>query len=453
MKALPMLFLSVINGSRDYSEMSFELKTEPLKVLSICTSDSSGGAARAAYRIHRVVQSFGIRSRMFVKKKGTEDPDVIALEEFLPKNPFYRAFDWVRNKVKNKWQRYQWGKYPDKTGYYMSDLRSTDIYGALRKLDYDILHLHWVNERFLPLSQLPKDKPIVWTLHDSWPFCGVCHYFFDCEGYRKECGLCPMLGSHFSSDLSHAIWQKKESFYRELDLHIVTPSRWLGKCAKASGLFSRFPVTVIPNCLDTNVFCPLPSEIISPRWRNFQEKRFEKPFLLYGAMNAVTDKIKGFSNLLSALQLLEKQGKADAFELIVFGTDTPLEGIPTSMPIHYVGYVSDVQELVSLYNLASVMVVPSLTENLSCTIMESLSCGTPVVAFDIGGNRDMIDHQLNGYLARERDDADLAAGILWCLDHNKNGQLSQNARQKVQGNFTSEVVGKQYADLYRRVLS
>ena len=123
------------------------------------------------------------------------------------------------------------------------------------------------------------------------------------------------------------------------------------------------------------------------------------------------------------------------------------------MPIHYVGYVSDIQELVSLYNLASVMVVPSLTENLSCTIMESLSCGTPVVAFDIGGNSDMIDHQLNGYLARERDDADLAAGILWCLDHNKNGQLSQNARQKVQGNFTSEVVGKQYADLYRRVLS
>lgn len=424
-----------------------------VKVLSICTSDSSGGAARAAYRIHRAVKTLGIDSQMFVKNKETKDDDVIALEEFIPTNPFYEVFDWVRNKMKNKIQHHQWGRYPGKASYYISDLRSTDICGALNRLDYDVLHLHWVNQRFLPLEQLPKDKPIIWTLHDSWPFCGVCHYFFDCERYRHECGCCPMLGSRDALDLSHIIWTQKKNLYRNLDLHIVTPSRWLGNCAKSSSLLGRFPVEVIPNSLNTSVFCPLPMEKISPVWRKFREKRLEKPVLLYGAMNAVTDKIKGFSNLLSALQLLEKQGKADAFELIVFGTDTPLEGIPTSMPIHYVGYVSDVQELVSLYNLASVMVVPSLTENLSCTIMESLSCGTPVVAFDIGGNRDMIDHQLNGYLARERDDADLAAGILWCLDHNKNGQLSQNARQKVQGNFTSEVVGKQYADLYRRVLS
>ena len=425
---------------------------DKIRVLSVCTSDSSGGAAKAAYRIHRAVRELGVDSKMFVKTKLSTDPEVIPLSDFVPRNPVYRVYDWVRNKVKNKIQHYRWGKYPEKSDYFMSDLRSTDICGALRKLDYDVLHLHWVNLRFLPLDELPKDKPIVWTLHDSWPFCGVCHYFFDCEGYKKECGNCPQLHSGRADDLSRQVWKWKEAIYRDLDLHIVTPSRWLGGCAKESGLFGRFPVTVIPNCLDTDVFCPLPDEKISPRWRNFQEKRFEKPFLLYGAMNAATDKRKGFSNLLSALRLLEKQGKGDTFELIVFGTDKPLEGIPTSIPIHYVGYVSDVQELVSLYNLASVMAVPSLTEVFGQTASEALSCGTPVVAFRCTGIQDVVEHKVNGFLAEPYQAEGLAEGFLWCLAHNQDRQLSQNARWKALGSYTPEIVGREYARLYGRVL-
>lgn len=424
-----------------------------IKVLSVCTSDSSGGAARAAYRIHKAVKAEGIDSRMFVKYKGSQDSDVIELSEFIPKNPLYRAYDWARNKVKNRWQHYLWGRYPLRSKVFMSDMRSTDIHGSLRKLDYDLLHLHWPNLRFLPLEDLPKDKPIIWTLHDSWAFCGICHYFFNCENYRQECGRCPLLASDNPEDLSHSVWLRKREIYQLLNLHIVSPSRWLGECAKISSLLSHFPVSVIPNCIDADTFRPLGEKEFSPKWRKFQEKRFEKTFVLYGAMNAATDRIKGFSNLLSALQQLEKQGEGDLFELIVFGADKPLEGIPLSMPVHYVGYVSGDHDIVSLYNLASVMVVPSLTENLSYTIMESLSCGTPVVAFDIGGNSDMIDHQRNGYLAREKDSTDLARGILWCLENNKDGHLSHNARNKILTSFTPEIVGERYCDLYKQVLS
>lgn len=420
-----------------------------IKVLSICTSDCSGGAARAAYRIHKSVRELGVDSRMFVKYKGTGDGTVIPLSDFIPKNLFYRANEWLRNKVRNRFQRYQWGKYPQKSEYYMSDLRSTDICGALQRIDYDILHLHWVNLRFLPLDKLPKGKPIVWTLHDSWPFCGVCHYFLDCNRYQKECGSCPMLGSDSNKDLSHQIWLQKKAIYRDLDLHIVTPSRWLGECSKNSSLFGRFPVTVIPNCLDVNVFRSLLDNEISPRWRSFQYKRFEKPFVLYGAMNATTDKRKGFSNLLSALRIIENNGNSDQFELIVFGTDKPLEGMSLSIPTHYVGYVYDEYELASLYNIASVMVVPSLTENLSCVIMESMSCGTPVVAFGIGGNGDMIDHRVNGYLAKEGDNDDLAKGILWSLN---TPELSNNACKKVLSYFNPARVAQQYSALYQSLL-
>ena len=114
----------------------------------------------------------------------------------------------------------------------------------------------------------------------------------------------------------------------------------------------------------------------------------------------------------------------------------------------FVGYISDSHTLAALYSLADVMVVPSLTENLSNAIMESLSCGTPVVGFDIGGNSDMIDHQKNGYLAKEKDSEDLAQGIEWCLAHNVKGTLSKNAQKKVMENYTIEKVSEQYKALY-----
>ena len=427
------------------------MNNRPIRVLSVCTSDSSGGAAKAAYRIHQAVQSFGVASRMFVKDKGMDNPTVLSVDDFIPHNAFYRGFDWVRNKVKNKWQHYQWKKYPDSQKYFMSDLRSTDIGHALQKIDYDILHLHWINLRFLPLNQLPKDKPIVWTLHDSWPFCGVCHYFYDCTGYKKECGNCPSLSSTRKNDLSHKTWKKKQSFYQGLDLQIVTPSKWLGECAGNSSLFRKCPIFIIPNCIDTAVFHPLHDDVLSPRWQTFIDRKRNTTFLLYGAMNAATDRRKGFSYLLSAIRHLKRYKPDPTYELIVFGANEPLEGLSSIIPIHYVGFISDPYEIVSLYNIASVMLVPSLNENLSCVIMESLSCGTPVVAFNIGGNGDMINHKVNGYLALEKDDDDFAQGILWCLSQNKE-KLSIAARQTVIERFSPNIVGQQYLSLYNRLI-
>lgn len=428
------------------------MNDKPLKVLSICTSDSGGGAPRAAYRIHQGVRELGVDSRMFVKDKRTKDANVTALDEFVPHDAFYHAFDWTRNKVKNKIQHFSWNRYPNREDIFMSDMRGTDLHGALQKLNYDILHLHWINQRFIPLEDLPQGKPIVWTLHDSWPFCGICHYFFGCEEYKYHCGYCPFLHSDNATDLSHKVWRKKSEIYKNLDLHIVTPSRWLADCAKQSGLMGRFPVSVIPNCLDVEAFRPLDEKDISPRWRKLQEIGKTKSLLLFGAVNAATDKIKGFAYLLSALKRLEQQGCADDFELIVFGATESELSMDVKIPIHYVGYVSNTNDLVSLYNLASVMVVPSLTENLSYAIMESLSCATPVVAFNIGGNGDMIEHKVNGYLAKEKDDADLAEGILWCLENNEGNRLGKAGREKVVRNYTFDAVCRQYKALYESVL-
>jgi glycosyltransferase involved in cell wall biosynthesis len=273
-----------------------------------------------------------------------------------------------------------------------------------------------------------------------------------------------MLGSQKEQDLAYEIFEKKLETYKDLDLHIVTPSRWLGDCAKKSALLGRFPVHVIPNCLDTDLFRPLSSAqilTIAERQQNAvvsrvlreatPEKGLAKPLILFGAMNAANDRIKGFAILLSALQILDAQGfKA---HLVVFGAN--VQDLPMkfqNIDVTFVGYIHDSSVLTALYNVANVMVVPSLTENLSNAIMESLSCATPVVAFNIGGNSDMIDHQQNGYLAKELDCEDLSYGIQWCIENNTNDVLSKKARQKVMNNYTIDIVSEQYKQLYQSLV-
>lgn len=415
-----------------------------MKVLFVNTNDISGGAARAAMRIMRGVQQSGVEAQMFVKDKYSKSSDVIPLSTYTPSsNWLLDIFKWIIQKFKNRYHMFKWHPYKrTKQNVFMSDLRYTDIHGALQKLDYDIVHLHWINNRFLDIRELAKiHKPIVWTLHDSWPFCGECHYFINCERYQTHCNSCPMLGSKKEQDLAYEIFEKKLEAYKDLDLHLVTPSRWLGDCAKKSALLGRFPIHVIPNCLDTDLFRPTAGKSAAS----------QKPFILYGAMNAASDSRKGFAYLLAALQLLDQQGLEA--KLAVFGANQ--QDLPMAfkhIDVSFLGYVNDNRKLANLYSQADVMVVPSLTENLSNTIMESLSCGTPVVAFNIGGNSDMIDHQQNGYLAKEKDSEDLARGIKWCLEHNADGALSKNAREKVMNNFTIDIVSNQYKQLYESLV-
>lgn len=378
---------------------------------------------------------------MFVKHKGSDNPEVLCVEDFVPQNAIYKSFDWVQNKIKNKWQHYQWGKYPDRGPYYMSDLRSMNIGGALRRIDYDLLHLHWINQRFIPLDLLPKDKPIIWTLHDSWPFCGICHLPMDCRGFQRECGCCPALGSDDPHDMSHSIWKKKAKTYNKLNLHIVTPSRWMASCVRSSSLFRNVENCIIPNCIDANLFCPGDRNKASVRMHLDPQRKH----ILFGAMHAIEDPNKGFRYLQEAIRYLPED-MVHSTDLVLFGSDQKLGEEISGMKVFSLGLIQDDRILVDAYRAADVTVVPSLSENLSCTIMESLACGTPVVAFNIGGNCDMVIHRSNGYLAREKDATDLAEGLTRAL-----GNEFTSVRDIVLERFTPDIVSAQYVNLYQQL--
>lgn len=418
------------------------MDTSP-RILSVCTSFTKGGAAKAAFRIHRAVNALGTDCTMFVKGKGDAAQKVIGLQGFIPKNPLYGVFDWIRNKCKNQWQHYLWRKYPARSDLFLSDLRSTDIRRALKRINYDILHLHWINLRFIPLDKLPKDKPIVWTLHDSWPFCGICHLPLDCTGYERHCGRCPLLGSVKEKDLSSACWGKKSGLYKKLDLHIVSPSKWLAECAKRSSLFRALEIKVIPNCIDTDSFCPGSRREACERLHLDKDKRH----ILFGAMNAFADPNKGYDLLLEALRHLNPDSLKNV-DLVVFGAkDTVNQDIEFIKTIN-LGILDNNEDIIAAYRAADVTAVPSRNENLSCTIMESMACATPVTAFNVGGNSDMIEHGKNGYLARRYDAADFAKGLQWCLQNAVTPALGGRARRKIAENFSPDIVGRHYIELY-----
>jgi glycosyltransferase involved in cell wall biosynthesis len=414
-----------------------------MKVLICSTNDIKGGAARAAYRIFQgITLSKEIDVKLLVADKNSNNNAVIELSKIKDRKGLRDGIQSLFFKI---YKKIKWYAYPKRRIRGLSDLFNKGINNEIKNIDFDILNLHWVSGEFMNLKELKKAKvPIVWTLHDCYPFTGICHYFEDCQNFKSSCGKCPQLSSEKSFDLSQETFNLKKKRYEGLNLHIVSPSKWLADSARKSSLFAQFPVHVIPNGIDTEIFAPKDKGKVRASMHIDESRKV----ILFGAMSATNDIRKGYKYLLEALN--NKQLSKKGILLLVFGSEDDGGSISTC-ETKYLGSISNDDQLASIYSIADVMVVPSTHENLSNTIMESLACGTPVTAFNIGGNMDMIDHLENGYLAKPYSSEDLAYGINWCLDNNRN--LKTNARKKVLDNFRIETISTRYTTLFKSILN
>jgi glycosyltransferase involved in cell wall biosynthesis len=312
-----------------------------------------------------------------------------------------------------------------------------------------IVNLHWIVEGFVAVKDLAalEHRPVVWTLHDMWPFTGGCHYAQQCQKFTQLCGACPQLGSARQRDLSRWVFKRKRRIYRSLSLHVVCPSRWLAQQVGQSALLGSFPVRVIPNGLDTSVFKPIDKAVAREALNLPQGKRL----LLFGAHD-VKEERKGFSYLKEALSHLKARPMdREGLLLLLFGAGREDS---TSLPFeaHHVGMLSDEVSLALLYSAADVYITPSLQDNLPNTVMEALACGTPVVAFASGGIPEMFAHQEEGYLAQSGDSQDLARGILWVLNHPRYQELADKARDRAQRHYSQETQARRYRELYQELV-
>ncbi len=412
-----------------------------MKVLFVNTNDTYGGAARAAYRLQSGLIELGIDVTYLVLNKESDARNVICLPSG-GKTVKLRVSSKLDDAVLRFYKKRQ------KT-IFTPALFPNSIHKIISLSDVDIVHLHWISN-FINISSLAKiNKPIVWTLHDMWGFTGGCHYDYQCGRYREKCGTCPHLGSKFNKDLSRLILNKKKKKWGNLDLTIVTPSKWLAECAKSSSLFKNSRVKVIANGLNTNIFKPKNKDIARYALNLPQNKKL----ILFGAMNPISDRRKGFHYLQPVLERLSNQDIGTKAELVVLGATEPINRLELGMKIHYMGRFQNDIALVLLYSSADVTLIPSLQDNLPNIAMESLACGTPVVAFKVGGMADMVEHKINGYLAQPFNIGDFVDGIRWSTEDDiRHDALSRNARNKVLNDFNIEDVGKKYIKLYEELL-
>ena len=403
--------------------------------------DNEGGAARAAYRLHKGLQSIGADSKMLVGRKTTDDSKVV--EAFSGWHPF-ASFRPLLNKIPLL-------LYPNRKSINFSPSFLPDsLAEKISSYDAQVINLHWINDGFLGIESLRKiRKPLVWTLHDMWAFTGGCHYNDGCEKYKETCGSCPQLGSNKEADLSRRTLHHKKKSWQDIDLTIVTPSKWLAECAGSSSLFKGKRVHVIPNGLDIEIYKPSSKSLA----REKLSLPVDKKLILFGGMNASSDRRKGFQYLEPALKKIAKGPFSETLELVTFGSTGPVKRQDNGLKINDAGPMYDDRSLALLYSAADVFIAPSIQDNLPNTVMESLACATPVVAFNIGGMPDMIDHKKNGYLARPFETDDLGYGIEWILeDMERNIKLGEAAREKVLREYSLEIQASRYLNLYEGLL-
>lgn len=411
-----------------------------MKVVHVSASDLSGGAARAAHRLHHALLDHGIDSWMRVTFRRSDERRIIG-----PRGEFQRLLAPLRARS---------GKLltdvlaprvaPHSHSWWPSALAT-----ELNTSDFDIIHLHWVNGDFLSVEDIGSlSKPVVWTLHDTWPFSGAEHYPELTEDNRAERGY----GGHLAGDpvlgalLDAWTWQRKQRHWQR-PREIVCPSRWLAACARRSQLMRSWPISVIPNVLPTQVFRPMPR----PLAREVFSLPPDAPLVVFGALMGGQDPRKGWDYLEAALRVLGR--RFPALEGVIFGQSEPYPPPQCGVRVRFLGHLHDNPTLAMLYSAADVVVVPSRCDNLPQTATEAQACGVPVVAFRVGGLEDVVAHRETGYLAEPCSTADLAAGVDWVLgDADRWERLSSAARERALRLWTPGTVVSRHIALYEELL-
>ena len=273
----------------------------------------------------------------------------------------------------------------------------------VKEYDPDVIHLHnlhgyYINVPLLFAYLRTCGKRILWTLHDCWAFTGHCAFFdyCDCEKWRSGCGNCPESKAYPARlwlDRSKENYARKQRLFTGIpNLTLVTPSEWLKELLKQSFL-REYPVEVIPNGIDTEVFRPTASE---------KREKLElagKTVVL--GVAAVWDRRKGLEDLLRLFKLLD-----DRFCLLLIGLN---EDQLRSLPHGVIGLAKtdSAQELAEYYSLADYFIDPTYEDNYPTTNLEAISCGTPVITYDTGGSPESAE--LYGWAVRKGDVAAIAA--------------------------------------------
>jgi len=399
-----------------------------MKVIHVNFSDKRGGAGIAAYRLHRNMTKNSIESYLFVREKITHDFNVITPGKILT----------IRNKTNSKLEIMAQKLFGVENYSFPIGIIPDSNYIILRKHCPEIINLHWINGGFFSINNLSKIRTkYVWTLHDMWLFNSFSHYS----------------NNYLNADQKKidklVINYKKNAINKIKDIIFITPSRWLYECASKSLVLQNKDIRVIRNGIDTELFKPANRCQVRAKYNIDQMKKV----ILFGAFNAENSKRKGIDLLKNALlKFFYTCNTNNNIEVVVFGGQEIKYNNDFGFPTKYIGRITDENELASIYTIADIFVLPSRMDNLPNTAIEALSCGVPVLAFNIGGLNEIVDHKINGYLALPFSADDLIEGLKFLLFNMEIDLVRVKSREKALKNFDIKTMTLAYNEVYEELL-
>ena len=301
----------------------------------------------------------------------------------------------------------------------------------------DIVHLHWINKGFLSLDGLrdllKSDKKIIWTAHDMWPFTGGCYYSGSCKNYLNNCANCKYLKNP-NMTLSTKMLAQKKQIFEHSSIKFITPSQWLKSIGEAS----------IPGLNVTQVYNGINTDLFKPNLGGNGGANFTVAF----AAASLADKRKGLVDFMKIIPELHKE--IPHLKILFIGNQSPDLKVPDAIDVEFTGFISDETAMKDLYNRSDVYVNTSHEDNLPTTIMESLSCGTPVFSYGVGGVIEMVSSDRGG-LVDDGDYKGLAKKIISYhnLGKDEQNKLGLNARKFALANFDIEEVARLHLEVYK----
>lgn len=409
------------------------------KIAIVSFAESRGGAAKSARNTYLACRKNGVDTDFIVVEKNTLDTSVLH-----PKKIDYFKHYLLR-LIAYAIQFLQWGGSPVK--------RSLNIFSCkyiIDKLDeYQCVHLHWINNETISIEEIASlNGNIIITMHDEWFYCGSEHLSLDSQ--RPFEGYTTANKNVKGIDFDRITWERKKILLNAIKDRVIftAPSKWLVERAQKSALLKKNDIRLIPNSIDVESFRYYSQSSFLQKYGISSKQKV----ILFGAVHGKNMRQKGFHVLSEALNLLsQRYENKENITIVTFGGEKKrcIKGL--GFEHIEVGVINNKEQLAELYSSATITAVPSFVESFGQIAAESLSCQTPVIAFDNAGLKDIVVHKINGYLAKPFSAKSFCEGLEWMLNLKSEELISlgSNGRKHVEDNFSESVVIKKTIDLYR----
>lgn len=427
----------------------FYHRAEFMKIAIINTFDVVGGASRAAFRLHKGLRKIGVDATYIVKEKKSLHDDIVQVVPGYGDKEV-QTFKRIQNDYIN-------GNRTELSNTYFSfpypgiDLSTMDLIQ-----EADIINLHWIAQ-FQSAETINKllalGKPVIWTLHDQWAFTGGCHYSAGCQGFKSDCNNCLQLKDD-PCRLPYFVLLNKIKSFSYPNLYIVTPSKWLSGVAGQSIVFNNHQIYTIPYSIESEIFKPLDKSTAKSEFSISPDA-----IVLYFGSDNSRERRKGFHLLIDAIKYCLKNESFKSLvnqgKVIVLVAGYPNNEVSNlGIPVKALGFVDDDHKINLMYNAADVTLLPSLEDNLPNILLESMACGTPVIAFKTGGMPDMIKHGKTGLITTAFNTDEFGKNILkLALNPVLRKRMGKKCRRLIEKRFKLETQAQKYLSLFEKCLS